>query len=135
MMSTPAFASLFDISFVSSSGKAQSITIDDNERMSDAEIERAIRDAQEYAAQDSIRSQALEANNEANQLLNRVQQAMQERKKDLGKEDRHFLKNDIAELSRVVSRNNPAKATDAELQAVKTATENLKQSSSRILGL
>ena len=34
-------------------GKAQSITIDDSGRMSDDDIERAIRDAEQYAAQDS----------------------------------------------------------------------------------
>jgi len=116
-------------------GRAQSITIDDNERMSDAEIQRAIHDAQEYAAQDSIRSQAVEANNEAKRLLGQVQQAMQERRKELSKEDRNFLKNDISELEKAVSRNNPSKATDAELQAVKTGISNLQQSSERILGI
>ncbi len=116
-------------------GRAQSITIDDNERMSDAEIQRAIHDAQEYAAQDSIRSQAVEANNEAKRLLGQVQQAMQERRKELSKEDRNFLKNDISELEKAVSRNNPSKATDAELQSVKTGISNLQQSSERILGI
>ena len=116
-------------------GRAQSITIDNNERMSDSEIERAIRDAQAYAAQDSVRSRAVEANNEASRLLSQVQQAMQERKKELEKEDKHFLKNDIAELEKALSKNNPSKATETELQAVLTATENLRQSSARILGL
>lgn len=114
-------------------GRSQSITIDDNERMSDAQIEQAIRDAQAYAAQDSIRSSAVEANNEASRLISQVQNQMQERKKELSKEDRNFLKNDLSELQKALARNNPAKATDETLAAVKTATENLTQSSGRIL--
>ena len=114
-------------------GRQQSITIDNNERMSDAEIERAIRDAEQYAPQDGIRREAVEINNEASQLLNQVQASMQERKKEIGKDDRKMLKNDIAELQKAVSRNNPAKATEAELQAVRNAMANLQQSSSRLL--
>ena len=114
-------------------GRAQSITIDNNERMSDAEIEQAIRDAQQYAAQDGIRRQAVETNNEANQLLNEVQTALQNKKKEISKDDKKFIKNDITELQKAVSKNNPTKCTEAELQAVKNAISNLKQSSAKIL--
>ena len=114
-------------------GRAQSITIDGNERMSDSEIEKAIRDAQQYASQDGIRREAVDVNNEAKQLINQVQYTMQEKKKEISREDRSFLKNDISALQKALDKNNPAKATQAEVQAVKTAIENLKQSSSRIL--
>ncbi|MBQ9029924.1 MAG: molecular chaperone DnaK [Parasporobacterium sp.] len=116
-------------------GRAQSITIDDNERMSDAEIEQAIRDAREYAEQDGMRRQAAELNTQAGQLLNQVQSLMQEQKRSLGKEDRNFLKNDIAALQKAVSRNNPAKTTPSNVEEVQRALDNLKQSSSRILGI
>ena len=53
-------------------GKAQSITIDDSGRMSDDDIERAIRDAEQYAAQDSERREAMLAREEAQGLLNEV---------------------------------------------------------------
>ena len=114
-------------------GRQQSITIDDNERMSDADIEKAIRDAQQYAAQDGTRREAVEVNNEANQLMSQVQAKLQEQKKTISKEDRNFVKNDLNELQKAVARNNPMKATDADVQAVKTAIANLKQSSERIL--
>lgn len=114
-------------------GRAQSITIDNNERMSDEQIEQAIRDAQQYAAQDSIRREAVDANNEANVLLNQVQSRLQERKKEISKEDKNFIKNDILQLQKAVSKNNPSKAAREDLEAVKTATANLQQSSSRLL--
>ena len=56
-------------------GKAQSITIDDSGRMSDDDIERAIRDAEQYAAQDSERREAMLAREEAQGLLNEVDRA------------------------------------------------------------
>ncbi|MCF0229298.1 MAG: molecular chaperone DnaK [Parasporobacterium sp.] len=114
-------------------GKQQSITIDNNERMSDAEIEQAIRDAQQYAAQDGTRREALEANNEANKLISSVQAALQAQKKSIGKEDKQMIKNDLNQLQKAVSRCNPVKATEADVQAVKDASANMKQSSERIL--
>ena len=57
-------------------GKAQSITIDDSGRMSDDDIERAIRDAEQYAAQDSERREAMLAREEAQGLLNEVDRAL-----------------------------------------------------------
>ena len=114
-------------------GRQQSITIDNNERMSDAEIDQAIRDAEQYAAQDGTRREAVDVNNEANQLMREVQAKLQEQKKTISKEDRNFVKNDLNELQKAVARNNPMKATDADVQAVKTAITNLKQSSERIL--
>ena len=114
-------------------GRQQSITIDNNERMSDAEINQAIRDAEQYAAQDGTRREAVDVNNEANMLINEVQAKLQEQKKNISKEDRNFVKNDLNELQKAVARNNPMKATEADVLAVKTAIENLKQSSGRIL--
>ncbi|MDO4493080.1 MAG: molecular chaperone DnaK, partial [Clostridia bacterium] len=50
-------------------GKQQSITITANEKMSDDEIQQAIRDAEQYAAEDAARREALTIHNEADALL------------------------------------------------------------------
>ena len=57
-------------------GKEQSITITDNERMSDAQIEEAIRDAEEHIQQDGIRRQAVGISFEANNCLSRAETAL-----------------------------------------------------------
>ncbi|MCD8021862.1 MAG: molecular chaperone DnaK, partial [Lachnospiraceae bacterium] len=67
-------------------GKEQSITITADDRMSDSEIQQAMRDAAEYAGQDVQRREAIEITNEAQSLLAKSQQAFKERKKDLDKE-------------------------------------------------
>ena len=66
-------------------GKQQSITITANDRMSDSEIEQAIRDAHEYAGQDNMRREALELHSEAQTLLAKALQGMKNAGKDLDK--------------------------------------------------
>lgn len=57
-------------------GKEQSIVITADDRMSDAEIEQAMRDANAYAGQDSLRREALELSNEASTLIGKVQKCL-----------------------------------------------------------
>ncbi len=64
-------------------GKQQSITITANDRMSESEIEQAIRDANEYAGQDQIRVDAMELTREAQTLVTQVQRALKEEKRIL----------------------------------------------------
>jgi len=69
-------------------GKEQSITITANEKMSDEEIERAIRDAEQYAAEDSFRRDTLTVCGEAQVLLSNVEQALSSAGKQIDKEEK-----------------------------------------------
>ena len=113
-------------------GRAQSITITENGRMSDAEIDQAIRDAQQYAAQDGIRQRCIQANAEAQTLMNEVQRRLNENKKTISKEDKKAVKEDLSALQKAVYRDDPNKATEADLQEVINASERLRSSSARI---
>lgn len=66
-------------------GKEQSITITADDRMSDAEIEQAMRDAAEYAGQDNLRREALELASEANQIVIQAQKKLKEEGKQMDK--------------------------------------------------
>ena len=66
-------------------GKEQSITITADDRMSDAEIEQAMRDAAEYAGQDNLRREALESSSEANQIVIQAQKKLKEEGKQMDK--------------------------------------------------
>ena len=109
--------------------KNASITITDNQKMSDAEIEQAIRDAQEYAASDGVRRQAMEAINEANHALYNAQEALNKLKKELAKDEKKLIKDDINELQKQLSKNKLEKITEGDLMNIKQATEKLKTSS------
>lgn len=109
--------------------KNASITITDNQKMSDAEIEQAIRDAQEYAATDGVRRQAMEAINEANHVLYNAQEALNKLKKELAKDEKKLIKEDINELQKQLSKNKLEKISEGDLLNIKQATEKLKTSS------
>ena len=69
-------------------GKQQSIIITANDRMSDAEINAAIHDAESYAAQDQVRRDALHIGQEANALLIKVENALHNAPKDFDKDEK-----------------------------------------------
>lgn len=110
-------------------GKEQSITITDNERMTDDEIEKAIRDAQQYAAQDGIRKKALEISSEANKCLNRAMQALSNVKKELPRQEKKQIKEDIAYLQKLLLRAKPVNMTESDILAIRDAIRRLSMSS------
>ncbi len=114
-------------------GKEQSITITADDRMSDAEIEQAMRDAREYAGQDSLRVQALELLNESNSLYAKVQQSLKNAGKELDKNEKKQIKNDAADLQRYISKFRVDTVTQAEIDNLKSAKEKLENSSAHLL--
>ncbi|MCQ2497959.1 MAG: molecular chaperone DnaK [Lachnospiraceae bacterium] len=110
-------------------GKQQSITITDNQKMSDAEIEQAIRDAQTYASTDNIRKQALEAISNANKAIYHAQEALNKLKKELPKDEKNLIKSDLGALQKMVVKSKPEKMSEGDVMNLKEATEKLKSSS------
>ena len=116
-------------------GKAQSITITESGNMSDAEIERAIRDAEEYAAQDNVRRSALKITNSASQLVNNVEQALNKSGKQISKEEKKQVKNDCAILKKMLVKYSADKITASELSEIQTSMEKLECSSENVCRL
>lgn len=110
-------------------GKEQSIIITANDRMSDAEIEQAIYDAQQYAGQDNLRKEALELTAEAQSLLARVQQALKAAGKQIDKADKKQIKSDLSNLQKLVSKLRVDKVTEMEIENIRRAKEQLENSS------
>ena len=116
-------------------GKQQSITITANEKMSDAEIEQAIRDAEQYAAQDRTRREALGIVGEAQQVLSKTEQAMSRVSKRLDKEEKKRVREDIAALRKLLMKARPEKLTDADVANLRSALEKLSQSGEHVIRL
>ena len=116
-------------------GKQQSITITENERMSDDEIEQAIRDAEQYAAQDGLRRSLWEAQSEANQTIALTEQALHKVGKQLEKDEKKRVKSEVAELRKKASKLRADKLTEQELSELRAATEQLKASSANAVRL
>ena len=110
-------------------GKEQSITITANQKMSDAEIEAAIRDAEQYAYEDQMRRDAMTVCNEAQILLAKVEQALSAEKKQLEKSERKQIKEECNALRKLITKTTPEKMTVYDLDAIRTAMQNLEYAS------
>ncbi|MDO4182319.1 MAG: molecular chaperone DnaK [Coriobacteriia bacterium] len=115
-------------------GKEQSITITDDDRMTDAEIQAAIRDAEQYAAEDAARVGTMELQHEAQRLINVANEALAKAGKQLEKDEKRQIKADISDLSRTLSRK-PKKGESVDANAIRTQMDRLEQSSARARSL
>ena len=106
-------------------GNEQSITITDSERMSDEEIQAAIRDAERYAAEDQARRDSLSEREEAQRLCNEADAILRERGKNLDKTLKKELKTAHANTSRYLMKR-PEKMKDADKAAFTQSIEQLR---------
>ena len=116
-------------------GKEQSITIDDSDRMSDDEVQQAINDAEEYAEEDEFRRATMEVRQRAEKLLSEVDSALSAAGKQLEKSDKKQVKADAAELRRVLMRRPSKKERvdpEEEGRRIVVAAEKLDRSSARL---
>ena len=113
-------------------GKENQITITANEKMSDFEIEQAIRDAETYASQDQTRRSALEVTQEAQKLLNQAEHALSKCGKQLEKAEKKQVKADIANLRKVLFKTKPANLTEGGIADIRSAMNILEGSSRNV---
>ena len=114
-------------------GKEQSITITADDRMSDAEIEQAIRDAQQYAGMDSLRTDAIALTGEAQKVLAQAQRALKNGGKQIDRPVKKQVKADVNALSKVLGKFRLDKMKEEELAAIRQAKENLERSAGDII--
>ena len=113
-------------------GKQQSITITANDRMSDAEINAAIHDAEMYASQDQFRRDTMTILNEAGMLITKVDNAMHNAPKDFSKDEKNRVKSDLDTLRKLVTKVKPDKMTESDLAELRGAVQRLEESSANI---
>ena len=113
-------------------GKQQSITITANDRMSDAEINAAIHDAEMYASQDQFRRDTMTVLQEAGALIAKVDNAMHNAPKDFDKDEKKRVKSDLDELRKLATKYKPEKMTESELAELRGAMQRLEDSSANI---
>ena len=116
-------------------GKAQSITISANERMSDEEIQQAIKDAELYAEQDKTRCAAMDIVNSAEQAVVKVEQAVSKAGKQLPKEEKKQVKAACSEVRKLLIRSKPEKMNSSDIAAIKEAVERMEQLSENAVRL
>lgn len=115
-------------------GKEQHITITASSNLSDDEIERAVRDAAAYESQDSVRKDAVTVRTEAESLIANTEQALVSRaKKQITKEEKNRIREDLAVLKKLVKKTKLETITEIEAQDIKAAKERLESSAGNLL--
>ena len=113
-------------------GKEQHITITSGSNMSDADIEKAVKEAAEYEAQDKKRKEAIDTRNDADSMVFQTQKALDEVGDKVSPEDRAAVEADLAALKELVEKSNPENMSDSEVDAMKAAREKLMTSAQSV---
>ncbi len=107
-------------------GKEQAITITASTNLSDEEIDKAVKEAEQYAEADKKRKEAIDVKNEADSLIFQTEKTLGELEGKLSDADKTEVQNELAKLKTAVENKNVETMTDAEVDEIKTATESLK---------
>ncbi len=107
-------------------GREQGITITTSSNLSEAEIERAMRDAAEYEASDSTRMDAFETINDARLTIDEANNKLKQDKKIMDKNQKARIKDSIAVVNKLIKKAKPEQMSVEEIQSVKDAVEHLR---------
>ena len=109
-------------------GKEQHITITSGTNMSDDDIEKAVKEAAEFEAQDKKRKEGIEARNEADSMVFQTQKALDEVGDKISGSDRDAVEVDLNALKAIIDRTTPESMTDADVDEIKAAKDKLMNS-------
>ena len=109
-------------------GKEQHITITAGSNMSDDEIERAVKEAAEFEAQDKKRKEAVEARNEADSFVFQTENALKEVGDKLSDSDKSAVQADLDAVKAILERTKDQELSDNDVDELKAAKEKLTNS-------
>ena len=113
-------------------GKEQHITITAGSNMSDSEIDKAVKEAAEFEAQDKKRKEAIDARNDADSMVFQTEKAIEEVGDKLDANDKTAVEADLNALKDLIAKCNPEEMTDAQVADLKAAQEKLMTSAQKL---
>ena len=109
-------------------GKEQHITITSGSNMSEADIDKAVKEAAEYEAQDKKKKEAIDARNDADSMVFQTEKALEEVGDKLDANDKSEVEADLNALKEAINRAPIDQMTDAQVEDIKAGKEKLMQS-------
>ena len=106
-------------------GKEQHITITSGSNMSDADIEKAVKEAAEFEAQDKKRKEAIDTRNDADSMVFQTEKALEEVGDKIDAADKASVEADLNALKELLSKAPVETITDAQVEEIKAAREKL----------
>ena len=109
-------------------GKEQHITITAGSNMSDDEIEKAVKEAAEYEAQDKKRKEAIDTRNEADSFVFQTEKALSEVGDKIDASEKSGVEADLQAVKDILERTKDQEMSDSDLDELKAAKEKLTNS-------
>ena len=106
-------------------GKEQHITITAGSNMSDEDIDKAVKEAAEYEAQDKKRKEGIDARNDADNMVFQTEKALEEAGDKIDASEKATVEADIAKLKEVLDRTTPDNISEADVAALNEGKEQL----------
>ena len=114
-------------------GKEQHITITAGSNMSDSDIDKAVKEAAEFEAQDKKRKEAIDARNDADAMVFQTEKAMEEAGDKIDASEKAAVQEKINALKAVVDRTaNQTDISDADIDALKSGKEDLMNAAQKL---
>ena len=113
-------------------GKEQHITITSGSNMSDADIDKAVKEAAEYEAQDKKRKEAIDARNDADSMVFQTEKALEEVGDKIDGNDKAEVEADLNALKEAINRAPVDQMTDAQVEDIKSGKEKLMNSAQKL---
>ena len=109
-------------------GKEQHITITAGSSMSDDEIERAVKEAAEFEAQDKKRKEAIDTRNEADSFVFQTEKALNEVGDKISADEKTGVEAELANVKAILDRTANQEMSDSDVEELKAAKEKLMAS-------
>ena len=113
-------------------GKEQHITITAGSNMSDSEIDKAVKEAAEFEAQDKKRKEGIDTRNNADSMVFQVENALKEAGDKIDANDKAAVETDLNALKDLLAQTANAEMTDAQIADIKAAQEKMMESAQKL---
>ena len=114
-------------------GKEQHITITAGSNMSDDDIDKAVKEAAEFEAQDKKRKEAIDTRNNADSMVFQVENALKEAGDKIDANDKAAVEADLNALKDLLSQTaNAEEMTDSQVADIKAAQEKMMESAQKL---
>lgn len=100
--------------------------------MSDADIDKAVKEAAEFEAQDKKRKEAIDAKNDADAMVFQTEKALGEVGDKIDAADKAAVEADVQALKDLLAKANTEELTDAQVAEIKAGKEKLMQSAQKL---
>lgn len=108
-------------------GKEQSITITASTNLSDEEIDKAVREAEQFAEADKKRKEAIDAKNGADSIIFQTEKTLGELEGKIDDSEKADIEGELNKLKDLVKDMQVETMTDTDVANIKTATDELTQ--------